>query len=162
MAKVSVQLFMPLSLQLFRKQADVGSSLIKLLALLLWNVASATIDAIGMPCRLHAGIQLACKSRRSSISRHKEFKLACQHNKHNCGGRTDGRMNSSVFTLSCLLELVLVAGQPPDAVMHLQGPPESRPLPGLRPAIDRSSRELSFRLYVCCYRDTPDVAGVER
>ncbi len=35
MAKVSVQLFMPVSLQLLRKQADVGSSLIKLLALLL-------------------------------------------------------------------------------------------------------------------------------
>jgi len=34
-AKVSVQLFMPLSLQLFTKQAGDGSSLIRLPALLL-------------------------------------------------------------------------------------------------------------------------------
>jgi len=49
----SVQFFTPVSLQLLRKQADVGSSLIKLLALLLWYVATATIDAMGIPCRSH-------------------------------------------------------------------------------------------------------------
>ena len=54
MAEVSVQLFMPLSLQLFSQQADVGSSLIRLLALLLWYVVSAVIDAVGMLCKLYA------------------------------------------------------------------------------------------------------------
>ena len=56
MAKVSVQLFMPLSPQLFREQADVRASLMRLLALLLWYAASATIDMVGMPCRSRACI----------------------------------------------------------------------------------------------------------
>ena len=80
MANVSVRLFKPLSLQLFSKQADVGSSLIRLLALLLWNVASAVIAAVGMPCKLQSCIQSACKSECSSYS--SDDKLACQHKKH--------------------------------------------------------------------------------
>ena len=47
MTKMSVQLFMTLSLQLLRKQADLGPA-VKLGALLLF---SATANAIGMPCR---------------------------------------------------------------------------------------------------------------
>ena len=50
MAKVSVELFMPLFLQLVSKQADVGPA-IKLRALLLWRTVHATANAIGMPCR---------------------------------------------------------------------------------------------------------------
>jgi len=51
MAKVSVQLFMPLSLQLFCKQADVGANLILLLVLLLWYTVSAATNAICRACR---------------------------------------------------------------------------------------------------------------
>lgn len=49
--KASVQRFTPLSLQLFSKQADVGSSLITLLALLLymWYIFSAIIETVGAP-----------------------------------------------------------------------------------------------------------------
>ena len=43
MAKVSVQLFMPLSLQLFRKKADVRPA-IKLRALLLWLSVDVTVN----------------------------------------------------------------------------------------------------------------------
>ena len=50
MAKVSVQLFMPLSLQLSRKKADVRPA-IKLRALLLWRSVDVTVDRIGMACR---------------------------------------------------------------------------------------------------------------
>ncbi len=49
-AQVHVDLFMPLVLQLVSKQADVGSS-IKLKALLLWHIVSATAVVTGMPCR---------------------------------------------------------------------------------------------------------------
>jgi len=49
-AKVGVELFMPLSLQLFWKQADVGPKLDMLLALLLWFAISAATDATSMPC----------------------------------------------------------------------------------------------------------------
>ena len=43
MAKVSVQLFMPLSLQLSRKKADVRPA-IKLRGLLLWRSVDVTVD----------------------------------------------------------------------------------------------------------------------
>ena len=56
---MSVQLFMPLSLQLFCKQADVGSNLMKLPALLLWYVVTAIVDAVGTSCRSLASIQQA-------------------------------------------------------------------------------------------------------
>ena len=51
MTQMSVELFMPLSLQLLSKQADVGSSPIRLLPLLLWYVVTAIINAIGTSCR---------------------------------------------------------------------------------------------------------------
>ncbi len=102
--KASVQRFMPLSLQLFSKQADVGSSLITLLALLLymWYIFSAIIETVGAPCRSHVCIHLARKSRCSSTLRHEERKLACQRNNHTSTGRADGRMGSCVFVLSSL------------------------------------------------------------
>ncbi len=53
-------------------------------------------------------------------------------------------MGSSMPTLSSLPDFVWIAGQPLDAVLHLQGPPGSRPLPGLRPAVNCSRREPSF------------------
>jgi len=49
--KVSVELFMPLSLQLFCKQAGVGANPILLLVLLLWYTVSAATNAICMACR---------------------------------------------------------------------------------------------------------------
>ncbi len=49
--KMSVELFMPLSLMLFCKQAGVGANPILLLILLLWPTVSAAINAICMPCR---------------------------------------------------------------------------------------------------------------
>jgi len=52
MAKVSVQFFMPLILQLFSKQAGIRPP-IKLLALLLWHTVSATVNSIGMACSVH-------------------------------------------------------------------------------------------------------------
>ncbi len=50
-AKVSIEPSMPLSLQLFSKQANIGPYLIRLPILLLWYTVSAAINAIGMPCR---------------------------------------------------------------------------------------------------------------
>jgi len=50
-AKVSIELLMPLSLQLFSKHADVGPA-IELRALLLYHTVSATTNAIGVPYRL--------------------------------------------------------------------------------------------------------------
>ncbi len=44
--------------------------------------------------------------------------------------------------LSSFRELVWVADRPPEVVLHPQGPPESRPLPGLRPAVHWGSRVL--------------------
>ena len=55
-AKVHIQLFMPLFLQLVSKQAGIGT-LVKLLALLLWHTVSATAIVIGMPCRSAWSIQ---------------------------------------------------------------------------------------------------------
>jgi hypothetical protein len=49
-ANVPVELFMPLCLQLASKQAGVGPA-IKLRALLLRQLVSATVNATGMPCR---------------------------------------------------------------------------------------------------------------
>jgi len=49
--KVSVELFMPLSLQLFCKQAGVGANPILLLVLLLWYTVTAATNAICMACR---------------------------------------------------------------------------------------------------------------
>jgi len=49
-AKVHVELVMPLFLQLVSEQAGVGP-LIKLLALMLRHTVSATANVIGMPCR---------------------------------------------------------------------------------------------------------------
>ncbi len=49
-AKVHVELFMPLFLQLVSQQADVGSA-IKLQALVLWQTISVAFYAIGLPCR---------------------------------------------------------------------------------------------------------------
>jgi len=51
MAKVFVQLFMPLFLQLFCKQAGVGANPILLLVLLLWYTVTAATNAICMACR---------------------------------------------------------------------------------------------------------------
>jgi len=45
-AEVSVELFMPLFLQLFCKQAGVRANPILLLSLLLWPTVSAAIDVI--------------------------------------------------------------------------------------------------------------------
>jgi len=50
MAKVSIELLMPLSLQLVSKQADVGPA-IKLWSLLLWHTVSAYVHTTYMPCR---------------------------------------------------------------------------------------------------------------
>ncbi len=48
-AKVSIEPFMPLSLQFFSKQANIGPYSIRLP---LWYTVSVVIDAIGMPCIL--------------------------------------------------------------------------------------------------------------
>ncbi len=63
-AKVHVELFMPLFLQLFSKQAGIGP-LVKLLALLLWHTDTATV---GMACRSACTCKCysAFKSRHSS------------------------------------------------------------------------------------------------
>jgi hypothetical protein len=50
-AKVHVELFMPLFLQLVSKEAGSGP-LGKLLALALWNTVSASGHATCLPCRL--------------------------------------------------------------------------------------------------------------
>ena len=60
--KVSVELFMPLSLQLFCKQAGVGANPVLLLVLLLWSTVSAAISAIRMPCRSACMHESALKS----------------------------------------------------------------------------------------------------
>ena len=52
-AKMSIESSMPLYLQLYSKQADVGPYLIRLP---LWYTVSAVIDAIGMPCILDCTI----------------------------------------------------------------------------------------------------------
>ena len=59
MTQMSVQIFMPLCLQLCCKQADVGSNLMKLPALLLWYGVTASVDAVGTSCRSLASIQHA-------------------------------------------------------------------------------------------------------
>jgi len=84
MTQMSVHLFMPLSLQLLSKQADVGSSLIRLLPLLLWYVVTAIIDAIGMSCRSLRLISM--QEQLLKPLRYEELKLACKHTKHTCTG----------------------------------------------------------------------------
>ena len=39
-----------------------------------------------------------------------------------------------------------MADRPPDAMLQMQCPPESKPLPGLRPDVHLSSREQSFQI----------------
>ena len=56
MAKVFVQLVMPLSLQLFCKQAGVGANPILLLVLLLWYTVTAALMPYAWPADQHACI----------------------------------------------------------------------------------------------------------
>ena len=54
-----------------------------------------------------------------------------------------------------------MAYQPPDAVRHLRGPPESRPRQGLNIAVSCSSQEQCLKCIQCCksYHSTPVITG---
>jgi len=82
-AKVHVELVMPLFLQLVSKQADVGPA-IKLWSFLLWRTVSAFAHATYMPCRSAADHQHACghHSKACAFDKSKLLKLACQGSKH--------------------------------------------------------------------------------
>ena len=78
MTKVSIELLMPLSLQLFSKQTDVGP-LVELRSLLLWQTVSTTVYATDMPCRsacMWSAFIGMC------ILQVKLLKLTCQVRKH--------------------------------------------------------------------------------
>ena len=116
-AQVLVEPVMPLFLQLISKQAGIRT-VVKLLALLLRHTVSATANVTGMPCRSAKSIQrqtyLANQTAQAGLPRQKTK-------------RTDNGMRTSVQSSSRSLRLLCVAHQPPDAVRHLRGPPESRP-----------------------------------
>jgi len=123
---------MPLSLQLCRKQADVWLNFIRLLLLLILYPVGTANDARGMPCE---------PASEQTLEHVITCELASQDKKHTCVDRqallrTGGRMRVPVFKLNDTLGFVSMAAQPPDAVVHLQGVPESRPIPGLGTAVD--------------------------
>jgi len=138
-AEVHVELFMPLSLQLVSKQAGIGP-LIRLLALLLWHTVTATVNSIGMACRSACTCDASQHSRAKAQAQCQVHKLACQVKRLTYAGQTDGLVRVFVCTMITFLKLWCLAGQTPDAVRHLRGPPENRPLTGLRFAVSSSSR----------------------
>ena len=119
-AQVHVELCMPLFLQVVCKQAGIGP-VVELLILLQWHTVSDSADAIGMPCTSARSIQ-----RQPFLTN--QTGLPGQKTQ-----RTDEGMHTLVKSLGSSLRVLLwVAGQPPDAVRHLRGPPESRPLSALK------------------------------
>ena len=122
---------MPLFLQLVSKHAGIGS-LVSLVAWLLRYTVSAIANAIGMPCRS------ACSIQRQVYLTSQPAQAGLPDQKTQ---RTDNGMRTCVQSRSRFVKLLCVAHQPPDAVRHLRGPPESRPQPGSNIAVSCSSEQ---------------------